>query len=47
MICCTRWRESDAARAITPVGTEALLGCGFVEIHVGHGIWQTVSASDA
>jgi len=30
-----------------PVGTEALLGCGFVEIHVGRWIWQTVSASGA
>lgn len=26
-----------------PVGTEALLGDGLVEVHIGRGIWQTVT----
>jgi hypothetical protein len=26
-----------------PMGTEVLLGNGLVEIHVGRGIWQTVT----
>jgi hypothetical protein len=29
-----------------PVGTEVLLGGGFVEAHVGRGIWHTVAAGD-
>ena len=32
-----RWCEEP------PVGTEVLLGGGLVEVHVGRGIWQTVS----
>ena len=32
-----RWVDEPA------VGTEVLLGDGLVEVHVGRGIWQTVS----
>ena len=32
-----RWCEEP------PVGTEVLLGGGLVEVHVGRGIWQTIS----
>ena len=32
-----RWFEEP------PVGTQVLLGGGLVEVHVGRGIWQTVS----
>jgi hypothetical protein len=27
-----------------PVGTEVRLGGGFVEVHVGGAVWQTVAA---
>jgi hypothetical protein len=34
-----RWSDDP------PVGTEVILGGGFVEVYVGRGIWLTVAVS--
>jgi hypothetical protein len=36
--CSRRWHDDP------PIGTEVLLDDGLVEIYVGRGIWQTVTA---